>query len=120
MRHVEIGRLYILAAAVAMLTGAAGSDQPQYFVRAIKDVSECHAQYSEFAPDWRMRRSFIVSKAGAGEHVINCLPDGVAEYVCDPSSGKLTAATMQGGSLKACKTFYPRIPFTLKTNLLQN
>jgi hypothetical protein len=113
-------RLLIPCIAVAGLIGAAQSDRPQYFVRAAKDVAACHAQYDQLAPDWHLRRSFIVTKTGAGEHVINCLPDGVAEYVCDPAGGKLTAAIMQGGTLKACKPYYPNMPFVLKGNLLQN
>lgn len=119
MRYGAIMKTCLLAGAVVALTGAAQSGA-QYFVRSVKSVDECHAQYDELAPDWRLRRSFIVTKTASTEHVINCLPDGVAEYVCDPTSGKLTAAVMQGGSLKACKTYYPRIPFTLKNNMLQN
>jgi len=119
MTYGIIGKTCLLAAAAVALMGAT-SGGPQYFVRAVKSVEDCHAQYDQLAPDWRLRRSFIVTKTGNSEHVINCLPDGVAEYVCNPAGGKMVAAIMQGGSLKACKTYYPKIPFTLKSNMLQN
>ena len=113
-------RFLILSAAAIGLMGAAQSDKPEYFVRSAKSVADCHAQYDTLAPGWHLRRSFIVSKRGAGEHVVNCMPDGVAEYLCDPASGRFTGATMAGGTLKDCKPFYPHMPFTLKGNLLPN
>ena len=104
-------RLFSLSVAVVATFTAFAHAEPKYFIRDIATLADCHKEYDTLAGGWRHHAWFMRRQLPGGrEHVLNCLPDGVEELVCNPATRKLAVAINEGQSQAACRPFTPKLP----------
>lgn len=109
----------LLPLTLGLLAAAPARCEPVYFTRDITDAADCAARYDELARGWRHHAWFTRhALSGGREHVLNCLPDGVEEFVCNPGGGKLAVAIAVGETEPACRRYTPTLPLKSGRSML--
>jgi len=110
----------LVAATIALAHSLpALAQEPTLYEKPAASIAECHETIAQVAPDWRENASFkIKPMAGGREQVFHCLPDGVAEWVCNPKAGRINVAVLIGGTVAACRTVTPGVPVTVTKSMV--
>ncbi|SOC36107.1 hypothetical protein SAMN05892877_102342 [Rhizobium subbaraonis] len=92
---------------------------PVLYEKPAASIAECHETLAQVAPDWRENANFKIKPMTDGrEQVFHCLPDGVAEWICNPKAGRINVAVLIGGTVAACRAVTPGVPVTITTSMV--
>lgn len=101
--------MFVTALQVAVASPALAV--PKYFIRVIHTLEECRGEYRSLTGKLPEQPGFARARLPGGrEHVLNCLPDGVEEFVCNPASGRLVVAIEVGSTEWSCRAYTPDLP----------